>query len=168
MKKIIRVRLKPGKGSSGEFISVKGRIVGLIEKNKGDNFDFVIEENNKKSIKSFGPDFIDNDLVDTEVPIIDDKQFARFSEDGSIQIVGNTNESLMRQSSVDQLKMVRKLSKGTDIGDRISNMNKEGSNIQYIQNPIDSGIESYEDFEKSNKNFQPSWNLKHLNSPFKK
>jgi hypothetical protein len=45
-------------------------------------------------------------------------------------------------------------------------MNKQGSNIQYIQNPIDSGIESYEDFEKHNKKFIPSWNLKHLLSPF--
>ena len=27
-------------------------------------------------------------------------------------------------------------------------MNKQGANIQYIQNPIDSGIESYEDYEK--------------------
>ena len=76
-------------------------------------------------------------------------------------------ESLPRQHTVDQLKMVRKLSKGTDIGDRISNMNKQGANIQYIHNPIDSGIESYEDYEKKNKSFTPSWNLKNMMSPFK-
>jgi len=77
------------------------------------------------------------------------------------------NESLPRQQTVDQLKKLRKMTRGTDIGDRISDMNKQGSNIQYIQNPIDSGIESYEDFEKNNKSFVPSWNLKHLVSPFR-
>jgi uncharacterized protein (UPF0335 family) len=76
------------------------------------------------------------------------------------------NESLPRKSTVDQLKKVMKLSAKTDIGNRISDMNKQGSNISYIRNPIDSGIESYEDFEKHNKKFVPSWNLKHLLSPF--
>jgi hypothetical protein len=54
-----------------------------------------------------------------------------------------------------------------NIGDRVSDMNKQGANIQYIQNPVDTGIESYEDFEKHNKKFIPSWNLKHLTGPFK-
>jgi len=87
------------------------------------------------------------------------KYLKRFSE---------INESLPRQHTVDQLKRLRKLTKGTDIGDRISDMNKEGANIQYIQNPIDTGIESYEDYEKANKKFIPSWNLKHLSGPFGK
>ena len=76
------------------------------------------------------------------------------------------NEGLPRQQSVDQLKRIMKLSAKTDIGNRISDMNKQGANIQYIQNPIDSGIESYEDYEKHNKKFVPSWNLKHLLGPF--
>jgi hypothetical protein len=75
-------------------------------------------------------------------------------------------ESLPRQQTVDQLKKLRKLTKGVDIGDRISDMNKQGANIQYIQNPIDTGVESYEDYQKHNKKFIPSWNLKHLTSPF--
>jgi hypothetical protein len=75
-------------------------------------------------------------------------------------------ESLPRQQTVDQLKKLRKLTKGIDIGDRISDMNKQGANIQYIQNPIDTGVESYEDYQKHNKKFIPSWNLKHLTSPF--
>jgi hypothetical protein len=33
--------------------------------------------------------------------------------------------SLPNKNTIDQLKMVRKLSKGTDIGDRISDMNRE-------------------------------------------
>lgn len=78
-----------------------------------------------------------------------------------------TNEALPRQRSVDQLKRVMKLSARTDIGNRISDMNKQGANIQYIQNPIDSGIESYEDYEKHNKKFVSSWNLKGMLGPFK-
>ena len=76
-------------------------------------------------------------------------------------------ESLPRDKSVEQLKMVRRLSKGTDIGDRVTDLMKQGANIHYNRNVIDSGIESYEDFEKKNKKFIPSWNLKHLLSPFK-
>jgi hypothetical protein len=80
--------------------------------------------------------------------------------------IRSINESLPRQKSVDQLERVMKASSKTDIGNRISDMSKQGSNISYIRNPIDNGIESYEDFEKKNKKFIPSWNLKHLMSPF--
>lgn len=76
------------------------------------------------------------------------------------------NESLPRKQTVDQLKRVMKMSAKTDIGNRISDMNNQGANIQYIQNPIDSGIESYEDFEKHNKKFIPGWNVKGLLGPF--
>lgn len=76
------------------------------------------------------------------------------------------NESLPSSKSVEQLKMIRKLSKGIDIGDRISDLMDEGANVHYNRNVIDSGIESYSDFERKNKKFIPSWNLKHLISPF--
>jgi len=77
------------------------------------------------------------------------------------------NESLPREQTVKQWEKLRKLTKGVDIGDRISDMNKQGANIQYIQNPIDTGIESYEDYEKHNKKFVSSWNLKGMLGPFK-
>ena len=77
------------------------------------------------------------------------------------------NEALPRQQSVDQLKKVMKMSASTDIGNRISDMNKQGANIQYIQNPIETGIESREDYEKHNKKFVSSWNLKGMLGPFK-
>jgi len=77
-------------------------------------------------------------------------------------------ESLPQQKSIDQLKMVRNISKGIDIGDRIPDLMKQGANIHYNRNVIDSGIESYSDFEKRNKSFIPSWNLKHLLSPYPK
>lgn len=76
------------------------------------------------------------------------------------------NEGLPRQHTVDQLKRVMKISAKTDIGNRISDMNKQGANIDYIKNPIDTGIESYEDYEKHNKKFVSSWNLKHLIGAF--
>lgn len=65
------------------------------------------------------------------------------------------NENLPRQSTVDQLKKLRKLTKGIDIGDKISDMNKQGANIQYISNPIDTGIESIEHHWKHNDPIQP-------------
>ncbi len=75
-------------------------------------------------------------------------------------------ESLPNQRSVDQLERVMKISAKTDIGNRISDMNKQGANIHYIQNPIETGIESREEYDKYNKSFRPSWNLKHLLGPF--
>lgn len=165
--KIVRARLKPIGGTS-EFISVKGKIKGLIERNKGDTFHFVIDEGGVKTVKEFGPENINTDLVGKVIPIVDKVYFAKFNQDGTIDVTTETNESLPHQKTVDQLKRLRKMTKGIDIGDRISDMNKQGANIQYIQNPIDSGIESYEDFEKNNREFIPSWNLKYLISPFRK
>ena len=78
-----------------------------------------------------------------------------------------TNEALPNQHTVNQLKSVMKKSAKTDIGNRISDMNKQGANIQYIQNPIETGIESIEDYEKHNKKFVSSWNLKGMLGPFK-
>ena len=76
------------------------------------------------------------------------------------------NESLPPQHTVDQWNKLRKMTKGVDIGDRISDLNKQGANIQYYQNAVDTGIESYEDFEKNNKKFIPGWNNKGLLGPF--
>ena len=163
--KIIRARLKPF-GGSAEFISMKGKIKSIIEKNKEDVFHFVIEDEGVKTVKEFGPENINPELVGQSIMICDGPWMAQFNEDGTIDVIIGTNESLPRQQSVDQLKRVMKMSAKTDIGNRISDMNKQGANIQYIQNPIDTGIESYEDFEKHNKKFIPSWNLKHLMSPF--
>lgn len=78
-----------------------------------------------------------------------------------------TNEALPNKKSVDQLKKVMKMSAKTDIGNRISDMNKQGANIHYIQNPIDTGIESREDYDEHNKKFVSSWNLKGMLGPFK-
>ena len=42
----------------------------------------------------------------------------------------------------------------------------KGANLEFERNPIDSGVESYEDFQRKNKTFIPSWNLRHLLSPY--
>ena len=78
-----------------------------------------------------------------------------------------TNEALPNQHTINQLEDVMKQSAKTDIGNRISDMNKQGANIQYIQNPIETGIESREDYDKHNKRFISSWNAKGLINPFK-
>lgn len=165
---ITRARLKP-LGGVTEFVSIKSKIKALIEKNPKDIFQFVIDDAGIKTIKEFGPDSINDLLVGKEIQICEGPFFAIFRENGDIdvRIIGEpTNESLPRKQTVSQWKKLRSMTKGIDIGDRVSDMNKQGANIQYIQNPIDTGIESYEDFETKNKSFIPSWNLKHLLSPF--
>jgi predicted oxidoreductase len=164
--KIIRGRLKPQAGTTYEFISVKSRIKHMIEKNKKDIFDFVIDDGGRRAIKTFGPENINPELVGKEVPIIDNDVFAKFKEDGTIDIIqGVKEEALPRSSTVAQLKRLRKATKGIDIGDRIAKL--KGANLSGITNPIDTGIESYEDFEKHNKKFIPGWNMRHLKSPFR-
>lgn len=56
--------------------------------------------------------------------------------------------ALPQESSVAQLKKLRKISKKTDIGDKTK---EEGANLYSHKNAIDSGIESYQDYMKSNK-----------------
>ena len=68
-------------------------------------------------------------------------------------------ESLPQSKSVEQLAKVRKISKGTDIGDKIADMTSS-ANIDYIRNPIDTGIETYQDYMFNNKDFD-------MNNPLK-
>jgi len=166
MKRIISVRISPIPGATrGEFFrgadgTVKRKIMALINSEPDTEFDILIDENGKKYIKK------SSELVGETINLMDDKTVAKF-EDGNIIIEDVVTEgALPQQRTVDQLKKLRKATKGIDIGDKISDMNKQGANIQYIHNPIDTGVESQQDFEKHNKSFQPSWNLKHL-EPFK-
>jgi len=168
MKSIISIRVKsedPTKreqfirGSAG---TVQTKIINIINNNPNVNYDFLIDEDGEKYIQTAV------ELIGEVVNIVDEKCLAEFIEDDEedVMILLSEFESLAQQHTVDQLKMVRKISKGTDIGDRISDMNKQGANIQYISNPIDTGIESIQDYERSNKKFEPNWNLKRL-KPFK-
>ena len=167
MKTIISIRLKSEDPSKREqFIrgsegTIQTKIINLLNKNPHGNYEFLVNEDGDKSVQSI------QDLMGEVVNIIDDYCIAEFTEDENGPVVLLSQfESLPQQGTVDQLKMVRKLSKGTDIGDKISNMNKQGANIQYIRNPIDTGIESTQDYERSNKKFEPNWNLKRI-KPYK-
>ena len=168
MKSIISIRVKsedPTKreqfirGSAG---TVQTKIINIINNNPNVNYDFLIDEDGEKYIQTAVQ------LIGEVVNIVDEKCLAEFIEDDEedVMILLSEFESLAQQHTVDQLKMVRKMSKGTDIGDRISDMNKQVANIQYISNPIDTGVESIQDYERSNKKFEPNWNLKRL-KPFK-
>lgn len=167
MKKIISIRKKSEdplkreqfvRGSAG---TVQNKIVHAINNDPYGDYDFLIDEGGNKYVQNV------SDLLGEVVNIIDDKYIAEIiEEDGSTLILISQNEgALPQQHTVDQLNKVRKISKKTDIGDKISDMNKQGANIQYVRNPIDSGIESYQDFEKKNKKFQSNWNLKKI-KPF--
>ena len=176
---IVRARLKP-MGGVAEFISVQGRIKALIENNREENFDFVIDENGAKKVKSFGIDNINDELVGKEVPIINNTFKAKFNNDGTVDIVSGTSESRImkfsdfekvlegsiRQRSVDQLKKLRAISKKTDISDRIKDQYKNVANLSFIHNPVDTGVESWEDDQANNKKFIPSWNVNHKIGPF--
>lgn len=167
MKNIISIRLKSDdplrreqfiRGSDG---TVQTKIVNIINKNPCGNYDFLIEEDGSKNIKNV------SDLLGEVINIVDENYIAEFTEDddgNSLILISQPidEEALPQQHTVDQLKMVRRISKSTDIGDKISDLNKQGANIQYLRNPIDTGIESTQDYERSNKKFQPNWNLKRL------
>lgn len=90
--KIISARLKPVNGNS-EYIFVRGRIKGLIEKNRNDIFQFNIDDNGHKSSKTYGHDDINLDLVNKKIIIIgnnnDDESYyyAMFNKDGTIDII---------------------------------------------------------------------------------
>jgi hypothetical protein len=63
---------------------------------------------------------------------------------------------MLPESSVRQLKKLRQETKGTDIGDLTSNdrLNAKVPNLQYIGNPVDRDIESYEEFTQKDSKLQ--------------
>lgn len=163
MIKILSARLSAKEGEPlnqffrGQNNTVRTKIINLIERNPGADFDFYVDVDGSKSIKYAG------DLVGEVVNIVDDKCIAEFeeNEEGIIEISFSFFEgALPRESTVKQLKELRKKTKGTDIGDKISDMSKQGANIAYIRNPIDTGIESMETFWKKSKKFKANQNIK--------
>lgn len=161
------IKVKQGEGEKTTYLSFIGAKLGKI----GDKFVLSVitafPGKNGVSISDRN-EFIKNGLyfTTTSKEVVEMSR-GQLSENTILRFDNfDVNESLPRQKTVDQWNKLRKMTKGVDIGDRISNLNKQGANIQYYRNVIDSGIESYEDFEKHNKKFIPSWNLKHLTSPF--
>lgn len=151
---------------TGNPTVIKNKILAAIKAEPEGNYsgttdpvyDFYITDGSRKSVSnSFS-------LAGEVVGVIDEQTQLEFimNEKGDVEIkviespkVEETNEeALPQQSTVDQLKRIKKtIDKeiGGDIGDKISDMNKEGANIQYVRNPIKTGIESYQDFERKNR-----------------
>lgn len=78
---------------------------------------------------------------------------------------------LPRETTLRQLKKLRSETKGKDIGDLTSNdrLNHNLPNLQYIGNPVDNGIDSYEEFtEKDNKLQTIAFKSKLVNKPLVK
>jgi len=78
---------------------------------------------------------------------------------------------LPRETTVRQLKKMREETKGKDIGDLTVNdrMNKNLPNLQYIGNPVDMGIESWEEFSKRDNKLQTiAFKSKLVNKPLVK
>ena len=167
MKKIISIRPKSDDPTVREqFIrgsdrTVQNKIIRMINSDPNGNYDFIVIENGVKTVKNV------NALLGEVINIIDDNYVADFTEeeDGTSLILvshPSVDESLPQQHTLDQLKKVRKASKGIDIGDRISDINNTVANIQYIRNPVDTGIETQQDFDRSKDKFKPNWNLKRM------
>ena len=140
--------------------SVKKRIVAFINKNirEYEILEFMIDEDGKKYVAAA------KNLKGEVLNIIDEYTIVEFGDDNSINVsdVDSTNESMVQSNSMAQLRMVRRLSKSDDIGDRTANIGANLPNSTYIHNPIDTGVETYQDFQRHNKKFQPNWNVKHL------
>ena len=63
-------------------------------------------------------------------------------------------EGLPQQKTVDQLKKLKKIMDkeiGGDIGDKTSKEEKKVANVYFFRNPIETGIQSYQEWEKSNR-----------------
>ena len=182
--KITGCRVNYGPVAKKELFELLPRsIERMISGNVDQSFDFKIElpigGRVTSAVKSFGPDFEGTDdfnmLKGQILPVVGNRRVVafgiKFNGDGTITVVSTeeipSNEgALPRQSTVDQLNKIRRATKSVTIDDSIPKM--KGANLGYEGNTIDRGIESYEDFQKNNKSFIPSQNLKHLKSPFKK
>ena len=166
MKVIIGIRKSSPKGGkleqfemirsgSGNANVIKNKVLRSIESNPDGNYegtdepvyDFYITDGARKSVSnSFA-------LAGEIVGVTDDKTLIEFNmdEDGNVKIskVESTTEG----------------TKGVTIDNELSKLNKQGANIQFSRNPIDTGIESIQDYEMSNKNFDKKHTFKRI-KPF--
>ena len=182
MKIIIGIRKSVPKGSkveqfemvrtsTGNANVIKNKVLRAIRSNPEGNYedtidpvyDFYVNDGGRKSVMN------SVDLAGEIVGVTDEKTLIEFKKDGdniTIEEVEDTSEgALPQQSTVDQLKRIRKQTKGVTIDDEISKLNTQGANIQFARNPIDTGIESIQDYEASNKNFDKDHIFKRI-KPF--
>ena len=145
--KAIKINTKEGEPSS---YTERDKIINIIQKNVDGKFQLLVDEDGDQST------VYSDALIGEVVNIVDDTCIAEFLEGEDVSVFEG---ALPREETVKQLKKLRKLTKGVDIGDKISDLTKQGANISYIRNPVDTGIESIEDYWKKNKKFKSNKNL---------
>ena len=91
--KIVRARLKPIGGPTS-YETMPNKIKSMISKFPGDNFDFVIKDGQRSETKTYGKDFIDEELKGKRLNIDRSSIFLVFKEDGTIDVELGTNEVL--------------------------------------------------------------------------
>lgn len=91
--KIVRARLKPLSGATS-YESIPNKIKRMILDYPGDNFDFVVKDGSRSETKTYGKDFIDDELKGKRLDIDRSSIFLLFKEDGTIDIEMGTNEVL--------------------------------------------------------------------------
>lgn len=141
---------------------IKSRIKNVITNNNFVDFDLLVTEDSKKYSNRIRTKA--SNLLERPLFIIDDSCTVTFTEeDGMIhsEITELDLNTLLPQKSLDQLMDVKKLSKNTDIGNRVK---MDGANL-VKDKQIDNKVETYEKFEKRKKKFIPGWNLKNI-KPF--
>lgn len=137
------------RGTNG---TLKKKITNLMREYSDLPMDFLIQEGKTKYIKK------SSDLIGKVLFVIDESTTVEVHDFHGTQMM-EINESLPQSSTVKQLEDIRKISKKTDIGDRVADT--EGANLQFLHNPIDDGIESIQDYD--NSKFDQS-QLKHVSS----
>lgn len=121
----------------------------LFEKIKSNIEDVVLVDRDDNEIYL-------EDLVG-EIISFEEKLFSVENEENVIKLfeikenIDIFEGALPQESTVKQLEKIRKKTKKVTIDDKVASMSKKGANLQYYRNPIDTGIESYQDFERNNR-----------------
>lgn len=139
MKKILRAKIS----YQNQFETIRRKIINMITEMPDDDFVFVVDDNgDKRSVHS-------NTLVGQTLQIQESPVTVTVQENGVF--VDEVKESLIRQSSLEQLKKVCKQSKKTDIGQKLK-ISKMG-NLLSDKNVLDGKVDTYEEYmSKSKKN----------------
>lgn len=88
--KIIGARLKPIGGPT-EYILRQYKIKDMLEEYVDDKFDFIIDDNGKKFVQSFGFDNVNPVLVGKTLEIVNDRVKVKFNEDGTISVISKNS-----------------------------------------------------------------------------
>ena len=138
--------------------TIRKRILKELKKEPYGNYEdtdepiydfYVIDETGKKKL------YNSLNILNQDIAIIDDTTIINIKKEGNyryfINFVSGLNESLPQESSVKQLKDLRRKTKSVTIDDKVPDAKMKLPNRYYLRNPIDTGVESFQDYLKSNK-----------------